>query len=273
MNIFSYVSYREVIEAFVIERKALDRKYSFQNLAAACRIQKTYLSRVIKGKAELNSDQLYLAADFMELDENEREYFSLLLEFARTGLKVRRDQLRVRIQAIQAQHRESHEHLEATPVRLATDALGEYYLDPLHQIIHICLTIKRYQDDLVKLATDLERPLARVRATVMKLEKMGLAEKKGASWRAIQKEIHLVKESPVYPAWRNQLRLLSLQRLQAVETDEQSYSFSVVFSSDMKTRNQVHAAFLEFLKATERKVKGTEPEHTFQLNFDLFKWV
>ena len=75
MNLFQLADYRDAIRQRLLELKAQNPSSSFQNLAKRCGVQKTYLSRVLSGgKAELSSDQLFLALDYLGFPEPEREY-------------------------------------------------------------------------------------------------------------------------------------------------------------------------------------------------------
>ena len=94
MNIYASDDYREILKTVIAEYRLLDDKVNFQNMASHIRIPKSYLSRVVHGKADLSGDQLYLACEFLNFSDKERSYLFLLLEYARAGLKRRKSQIK-----------------------------------------------------------------------------------------------------------------------------------------------------------------------------------
>src|SRR5688500_14100978 len=79
MHLGTYTNYRELLRGEVGALKARHgRSKSFANLAAHCGIQKTYLSQVLAARANLSADQAFLAAEFLELEEADLEYFVTL---------------------------------------------------------------------------------------------------------------------------------------------------------------------------------------------------
>lgn len=272
MNIYVEKDYRIILRKALEERRKLDVDATFQGMAAFMRIQKSYLSKVLHGHAELSSDQMHLACQYLEFSEEQLGYMMLLLEYARSGLHDRKEKLGAEIGRIQKKYLETKEHIAARTVGGA-GGLAEYYLDPLYQIVHICLSIERYAHDLGLLARDLEVRPARVASAVNKLEQLGIiARAPDRGIRVLMRNVHLPREAAVYPAWRNQLKVLSMQRLQSMSNDY-SYSFAVVFSADEETRKKIQSRFLELLKEIEPFVKAAPAEDTFAMSFDLFSWT
>ena len=72
----------------------LVQQAAFQSLAHAARIQKSYLSKVVTGRADLTTDQLYLICRHLDLDPEAARYLELLLERERSGVAERREELR-----------------------------------------------------------------------------------------------------------------------------------------------------------------------------------
>jgi len=272
MNIFSATCYRRILKALVDERKQVDSKINFQQAASYARMPKSYLSKVVNGKADLHSDQLYLICEFFELNQKEQAYMALLLEHARTAIAKRKAVLAQQIKLVREQNFQSKEYILPATVELGEESLAAYYLDPLNQIIHICLSIPRYQRDLSLLAADLNQSPARILSAANKLEQMGMIERSKAGIKPLKRYIHLPKASVVYKPWRNQLKLLTANRLDRL-ADDQSYSVAAVFSATEAARRKV----LEILQAAIKDIEGTvvkaEQEEVYQLNVDLLSWT
>lgn len=272
MNIFLESNYHVILKKIVEERKRIDPKFNFQAIAEATRIPKSYLSKVAHEKAHFSADQLFLVGEHLGLNEKQLRYMQLLLELARSGVKKRREQLEKEIQALRDRALDSREHLQAKPESLGEDGLRDYYLDPLNQLVHICLSIPRYQTDATKLAADLGIPVAELRGVIERLEALGVIEHVNGRYKSLLKGIHLPKTSPVFKPWRNQLKLLCLDRLSR-RPEKSDYSFSVCFSATDKVRDRIKGDFLELLKKAEAEVGGARQEGAYQMSFELFAWT
>ncbi len=275
MNIYLSSDYRNVLRALVKERKQFEPAFGFHRLADAARIQRPYLSKVMKGTAQLSADQLFLMANFLQLGAGEQDYLQLLLEHDRTAVAERRAQLAVRIRGIAAQRRDSGAHLSAKTIDARMDgaqALGDYYLDPLLQIVHVAISVDFFSRQTAALAGELNLSGIQLHGLLGTLERLGLAYREGQQWRAREPALHLPKASPLYRAWRNQMKLAALQRLGQVDPEE-AYAFSAVFSADAATKAFVHDRFLEFLRSVEGAVQRAPARQVFQMAFDLFPWT
>jgi uncharacterized protein (TIGR02147 family) len=272
MPIFDYDDYRALLRDTVRQRKAVDSSINFQQMGAYIRVPKSYLSKVVNGSAHLSTDQAYLVARYLKLSEEEQAFFLLLVDYARTALDDRRRTLLARIHATQAAKRQTHEHLAAQKIAPGDAGLAEYYLEPLNQIVHICLSIPRYASDLARLAKDLGVANAKLLAVAAKLEKLGIITKADGGYKVLIRNIHLAPDSAVYKAWRAQLKLMSLARMEAI-ADKDTYSFSAVFSTMPAVRQQIHAKLLACLSEIEQLVRGSPQEETYQLAIDLFPWT
>jgi plasmid maintenance system antidote protein VapI len=259
----------------VKERRAFEPRFGFHKLAEAARIQKPYMSKVMGGKANLSADQIYSIGTYLELTKEEQQYLQLCLEAARTGIASRKQELLERMEEIANQHRDSSEHLSSKIIETedTTSPMADYYLDPMVQIVHVALAIPRYSKSPMTLAQDLGIPGPHMHSIVTILERTSLVVREGYALIPRDLNLHLPKSSPLYRAWRNQLKLLSLQKLNAQEVDEGTYSFSTVFTCTETTRKKIHAQFLEFLKSCETSVKDAAPKRLYQMSFDLFSWA
>ena len=197
---------------------------------------------------------------------------ALLLEFARSAHAARKSELKEKIRAVQARHLRSEEHLRARAVQISSEGIQEYYLDPLHQIVHVCLTVERYQKEPELLAEALKLRPERVVSLIQTLERLGIVERKGNKVIPRINGIHLPQDSPVFASWRSQLRTRSFQCLQDAKPGE-AYSFSVVFSADPATREKLQALFLDYLKSVEGLVDQAQCVDVYQMNFDLHPWT
>jgi len=88
----------------------------------------------------------------------------------------------------------------------------------------------------------------------------------------LRDNIHLPKGDPAYVPWRTQLRTMSLARAMQLSND-QSYFFSVVLSSDEKTKQEIQQRFMEFISSIQKLVSDSKQEELYTINFDLLPWT
>jgi len=272
MNLYIENDYRKIIVALVEERRELDKMTSFQSVAEFARMPKSYLSKVIHGTADLNPDQLYLVSKYFDLSEEEQRYLEQLLDLARCGLEDRRKVLLKRIRAVQNERLDARHHIKANLAKTDNSLANEYYLDPLVQIVHVCLAVPRLQADLKVLASALQIPPARVITAVSVLERLGIVERKNHKYKILIDSLHIPTDSALYHSWLFQLRSLALQR-QHYMRDKNNYDFSVVFSADEDVQQSIRSRFLEFVKVTQKECGSATDSHVFQMNFDLLAWA
>lgn len=272
MNIYLETNYQTILRQVVDERKTIDSKFNFQSIANATRIPKSYLSKVTTAKAHFSADQLYRITDYLGFNDLQKRYLGLLLEHERTTVRKRKLAILSEIQALREQALDSKEHLQARPEALDEHGLREYYLDPMNQVVHICLSIARYQANPQQLAADLKLSAAELRDIISRLETLGIIEQHEGKIQTLIKSVHVPRSSPAYRPWRNQLKILSLERMNR-NSRPQDYSFSVTFSATEKVRDKIRADFLELLKRAEAQVTDAKHEEAFQMSFDLFSWT
>lgn len=270
MNIYSENDYRKILRALVDERKKVDASVNFQTMAEFCGCPKSYLSKVLAGKANLNNDQIFLACDYLTLKDKDRSYLALLLEKERTEIPSRKKILENEIVSLRNMALESKEHISANVQN--SDVLDVYYYEPLNQIVHICLSVEKFRRHPIRIAPALRTSPSKVIRAIDTLEELGLITREGDAIVVHEKHIHLARTAKVYQTWRNELKLAALTHLNN-SSEENDYSFSVVFSGDAAAREKIRRRFLEFLKESEEIVKNAPPESVYQMSFDLFEWT
>lgn len=272
MNIFKETCWRTAIRSIVDTRRQENPDANYQAIAEATRIPKSYLSKALAGQARLNADQMYQIARYLQLADREQDYLQLLLAYDRSGLEVRRKELMKKIRTLQDEAHDTRHHLQAGRQEILAEIRDRYYLNPMHQIIHIALSVPAFQNDLAGLAAGLRVELQEVQHVVNQLEQLGIIERTERGIRTVVKSIHLPKDSPVFQAWKSQLRSRCNERL-LTRPGQDDYSFSVCFSACEETGRHIQRSFLALIKDAEERSRGTRAERVFQLNFDLFAWL
>ncbi len=270
--IFEAANYKQALQSVLEERrKTLGKIYTYQGMAKACRVQKTYLSRVFNGDAHLSDDQLYMAADFLGMNPEERQYVTLLHQYERSGLQPRKRLIQPQIEAVRKRNLKTASHLAVEQMSAEASDYSEYFINPMMQLVHAYLMVPKFAKDLTRLRQNLGLPNAELAKILARLSLLGFIRFHQDKYEVVKDSFHLSPESPIYQAYRKLLRLKALERLEKTAADD-SYGISVVFTATEEVRRKVQSRFLAFLKEIEDEVRPAESAEVYQMNFDLFRW-
>lgn len=271
VSIFSYLDYREALLALISKKKEQRKGFTLRSLAEKCRIQSTYLSNVLHGRADLSSDQIYALAQELGLSETENDYLNLLLSWDRSGVALRKKRLKQKIDDLRAREFNTKKALSKVRLLSEEECIREYYLDPFHMLVHVFLTIERYNRRTSHIADALGVDSDRIKHSIDTLVRLGYIEKSESGYDLLKQRIHLPESSPVCRPHQELMRIRSLSRLQSVQ-ESARYGVSVTFSSDAQVLTRLKEVFLEFLAKAEKIVDEGPAERAYQMNFDLFPW-
>lgn len=273
MNIFDETDLRQIITSLVQEARSKGLGMTFERLSKAARVQKAHITNVLKGRAFFQSDQLYLICKELKLSQQETKYLLLLLEHERSVVSERKAELAKEIEKMQHEHLQTEKYIHAEIADAPLEkTFPRYYLDPVHQIVHIALSIDKFSQNPKLLEPILGIGHDRIVAVLGALESHGIIAQKSGRWTTIKKQVHLKRSSDLYSAWKMQLQNLGQGQIQ-LGTSEKSYGFAVVFSADEKARKRIQAKLLELITEIEPLVVKAPAQNVYQLSLDLLPWT
>jgi len=265
------LSYRSIIKTLILNNKKTIKKLSFQDMAKEMRVQKSYLTKVFRGEANMNSDQLFAACKYLDLLEDEREYLSLLVEYDRSVIVERKKILLEKIHKIQEKHLDTQEHISYS--KSETDSLKntEFFVDPMNQVVHMALMIPKYRKSPHLLRKDLNLSEIYFEKILNCIKKNGFINQIVSPIEVLVDFFHLSRDSIMCRPHQIAMRTISNALLFDEKND--SYVFSATICSNEEDRKKIKAHFLKFIKTVEEIVKKSKSEKIYQLNFDLFSWL
>lgn len=273
MKLISYKSsdYRSVLEEFINFQKKMNASLTLAKLAQSVQIQPSYLTNVLKKRADLNSDQLYYLAQKLACSKEETDYLLLLLEYTKTQIPSRKNELKERIDNIKNEKLSAKNVLQSETLALNNEQVNEFYLDPLNDLVHLYCSLDKIDISAESLSTKFSISITKAKKILSLLEKLNLITYKNGKWVVSKITKHLPKESPLCKPFHTQHRLLALEKLQKTD-EEEYYSFSASISADAATKEAIKIEFLNFLKTIQQTTEKAPSKELFQLNFDLFSW-
>ena len=272
-TIYKSDDYRQSLKHSLIQQKQrLGRALSFQKMADHCRVQKTYLSKILNHGGNLTQDQLYLACDYLALKEAETEFLLTLHEIDGTYLPARQKKLKEKLEKMRAQYLKTEAHIDSRTTEVPAQDLQLFYLDPLMQVIHVMLTIEKYAKEPRTIGKAMGLSEAVVTEKIKTLERIKFIQSVSGGYKVINNDLHLSADSEIFNAYRKLLRIAALNRLDQIDP-KKSYSLSVILSSTPEVRAEIQVQFLNFLNKVKKLVSAGEEREVYQLNFDLFDWT
>lgn len=272
MNIFIERNYRNILKLLIDEKKDKDGRASFQQLAEEIRVPKSYVSKVMNNRADFSADQIFLCARYFALDDHETRYLDLLVEYERSALQSRKDYLLKQIDSIRQPFLNTEKNLKVESAEQLAIDLREYYLNPVNLLVHQCLTIDRYRLTPALIYKDLKIAPEEVQRSIEELLYLGIIKKQGQGYLVVIDDLHLPADHKYYPAWRNQMKLLTSSSFFHTSL-ERNRSFSAVVTLNTEGRDILLKSFFDFLNSVKSQVQPNPNDEVYQINFDLIQWT
>ncbi|MGZ3779719.1 MAG: TIGR02147 family protein [Pseudobdellovibrionaceae bacterium] len=273
MITYRHLDYRKTILDLIKNKKKQQPNFTASYLAGKIGVQKAYVSKVLTGQRDFNSDQIYLIAKEFQLQSEETEYLLLLLEYERTGIQARKQDLQDQIAAIQFQQRKMNKHIKRKVITPLVDTSQlEYYLEPMTLIVHNFLKIPKYQKSISSLSNKLGISPHELKSIIERLSRLGLIEQqKDSSWKVNTENIHLSRESPLCGPHLNLFKIFANQHIMKIPVTKR-FSYSSTIRANEATKNLIHEKLLALLKDLEPLIEKAPEESVYELSFDLFPW-
>ncbi len=265
--------YKSLIKKAIETKKQERPYYSYSNMASHCRLSKVYLSRVLNSEEKhFNSDQLYSACQFLQLDSKTRDFASLLYERDTTLIPERREEACRKIQEIRDKFALTESHIQKHKGHtVRQDELWRYHICPDMILTHLCLSVERFQSDPFAICGVIGVSRKRLRDILDTLIQLGLVQRRSEKYVNVVRDLHLSRESPIYSSYRSLMRIKSLERISRL-SDQEAYNFSAVFTGDRRCFENIRQLFFEFLSKAKELSDKSPKDEVFQMTFDLFDW-
>lgn len=274
MQIFENREYKQCLRVIMAERQQqFGSRFTFEKMALACGIQKTYLSKVLNTAAHLNPDQLYAACENLKLSSLETEFLLLLRESELAVNSKRSALLKAKVEKVR------NDNLKiASVIQVAKDGSidkykWEYYTDIDLQLVHMFMTIPSFAADPKQICQKIGINSARLQTILLALQSWQIVKFENGSYIVSDPKLHLAEDSPVFLAFGILNRIKTIEKIRQSKTDKgDDYFFSVIFSASKGIRAKFKKKLLDVLKELQGEVIASKSEEIYQLNIDFFKW-
>ena len=235
--------------------------------ADAIQCDGAYLSKILKGGADLGLEQSLALCRYLRLSTDETDFFLLPVQFKRAGTEHLRRHFLLKIHDVE-QSRIQLKNRFRVGVGLSAEDTFTYFSEWYFPVIHLILvTMKGFRN-----ARDIERALGLSTDVVLKaiefLEKIGLIQRDEDHYKQGKRNIHLSNDSPVITSYHAQWRLQAIRSLERKAELDLHYSNTVTINKkDFETIRKILVSAIESVRDQVSASKDENVVSAFTLDW------
>lgn len=262
INIFEFKSYQNYLEIKLASQRGLK-----SGASEYVGIQTSYLSRVLQKQAHLSLEQSYSLNLYLNHDQQESEFFLLLVQMNRAGTKDLESYFQKKIDEIIKTRQQLKSRIDVKEEMTPLDQ-ARYYSHWLYSALHILCSIPNFKnrESIYKL---LDLPPEFINQALEFLVSSGLLQKTDGQYELGPRHLHLPNDSPYilqhHSNWRNQC----LKQLDYHQPD--NFHYSGVFSLSEKDAKLLRERMLLLVQENLKTIAPSKEEVLYCSLFDFFK--
>jgi uncharacterized protein (TIGR02147 family) len=266
IDIFQYDHYKNFLKDFIKTNTQKRGFKAYLALSAGC--ERSYFSQVLNSKAHFTPDHAFHLSNALEMTEQERDYWILLVEFGKTSTNTYRQFLLKKIKTQQIASQDMKNKFN-NPPRLSEQAeilyFSKWYMVAIHLL---CGVIQRDQINKIKIKLNLPQKI--IQESINELVGLNLLIKKGSLWKPTKDVLYVHKSSPLcdihHINWRQQA-ICDVQKKQ-----EDSLHLTAVHSLSKDDFSKVRQTLLLGIQNSMELSKNSKEEVLACLNIDYFHY-
>jgi uncharacterized protein (TIGR02147 family) len=264
-SIFEEVNYKEALKK-LIDNYTGEKRGLQTRLAEAIGCQQAYISRVLSDKAEFNQEQALAISHFFDLDQLEKKYFFLLVNYNRAGTDELKKYYKLQIEEIISQKMTLSSRINKG-VTINDQIRSVYYSDWIYVAVHMLTSISEYQT-VHAITSKLNCSQERLLKVLEFLIESGLVKKEKNAYKHISGNLHLENDSPFIKNHHSNWRLKAIEDVG--HGDSKSLHYSSVVSCSEKDFQKIQDLMISTIKKIREIVKDSKDEKIFCYSLDGF---
>jgi AraC-like DNA-binding protein len=261
MKFWTQTDYKPILKAAVGKARG-----TLSALAREARCQPSYLLRVLHREAHLTPDQAFRVARYLHYDMAEREYFLLLVDYARAADPELRRHHAERLDAL----RRANSPLQRVVGRETvgdSQSLLEYHRDWRIAFLHFLSACGNFQNK-ERLAARLHLSQQELETLLAPLALRGLVAVDAQNVKFVSGTGHIPAQSPVLPMFLAGWRQLAVQK--SLISAEDALHFTNIQTIGRKDLPRLAGLGREFIREVKKLCDQSASEEVVVLNLDLF---
>ena len=265
-SVYEYERYKPFINE-LIQAKGSEGRGTKKSLANALNCQSPFISQVLSGDLDFNHDQAFACARFFGLNQDETEYFMLLVSLAKASTP---DLKRFYLESLESKREVHRQIMGRMKIKksLKTENQIIYYSSWVYSAVHMALTIPEVRTREA-LAKKMKLSLESIDQILNFLVESGLAQKTGIHFEPTDQWYHLDKSSPMISKHHTNLHIKAIQSLDSPMKRDLHYS--AFFTCSKKDLGLIEELILKTLSEFNELVKPSKEEELAAINLSLFQ--
>lgn len=267
-SIYEYRSYKVFVRDLVKGRPHGGRGM-FRQMSEYLKVHSTLISQVFRGAKDLSPEQAYRAAEFLNLDMGQTDYFLALVDYDRNTFGPLRERISHRLDQMRQQSQHVKSRIKSTHA-LSEDAKARFYSHWHYAAIRLATDIPALQD-AVSIARHFGLTRGYVEELLEFLSAQGLVihDQQKNKYKLGPARTHIDQYSPYTPAHHRNWRLKSLEQHFLLTESELAFSAPMTLSvADLK---HIKESILKLIQEVDRSVRESPSEVLACLNIDLLR--
>lgn len=260
-SIYDFEHYREFLKQWL--RKGMKSKF-----AAAIGISPTMMSLILSGDKNMSMEQAAEAAEFINLNDLETDYFLLLVEMGRAGSFKLQRKLQRRIKEMKTQAKKIASRVKKDR-DLSDEEKAIYYSNWTFTGVRNLSAVPKF-DTADKIAERLGLPLAQVLRVVEFLVDNGLLKNENGKLAYGPAHIFVGADSPFVSRHHQNWRLQGFKHMEQLTESNLFYTCPMSLSSEAV--EQVRKMLPTTIEQVNKIAGPSDSERVFCLNMDWFEF-
>lgn len=237
------------------------------NIARALNVSPSFITSFMKEEVPLSSDQAFKLAQYLNLEELEKDYFLALIELDKAlevGLKkyLQSKLSRIKNEALKIANLVKHNG--ELPVNYDV-----YFSSWLYAFSHILVLSKDYNSP-AKVSKKLNIELSTIEDVFSFLEESSLVEKTDDGYIAHFTKFHLPQSQEILRKHHLNLRLHAIRK---IESDfKKDLHYSSVVSMKQEDAEKVRSILSQAIKESKEAISQSDNEQFFCFNLDFYRF-
>lgn len=267
ISIYDHNDYRSYLEAWIQIQKNQGHG-SRGKLAEAAGVSSTLISLILKSEKHLSLEQAAEIGDFMGLNENESDYFLLLVEFGRAGSFKLQQKFQKKIKAAQSQAKQISKRVKKD-IEISDEIKAIYYSSWIYTGIRNLVAIEGFNDPQI-IARRLNLPLIVVNKAKDFLVENGLCKMQQGKLVHGPASLHVAAQSPFVVKHHQNWRLRGFHNME--QFDEANLFFTCPMSVSMEVAEEVRRLLPKVIEQVMKMVGPSPSEKAYCFNIDWFEY-
>jgi uncharacterized protein (TIGR02147 family) len=264
-QVFEFRSYKPYLSGLLGQKGQKTGRRSEAARHMGC--QTAYLSQVLNGDAHLSLEQAFSMNEFLGHDEEQGEFFLLLVQKERAGTSDLKKYFTEKLEKL-AERRLVIKNRLKDQETLSVSDQAVYYSSWYYACIHVMVTIPGLQDK-ESIAKHLNLPLTTIAGALEFLVSRGLVIEEGARYKMGPRHVHLGHDALFIAKHHTNWRTRALVAIDHVKKDDLHYS--MVGTISRADARKIKERVVELIQENMKTFAPSKEECVFVSAFDFFE--